>query len=99
MCCPRCGCCQDEITWSPGECQLCGLPYGVDQVGETWTGDEFPVPVWSDEIGEVDAFDCGVNAYYAEVDRGFDMECPFGSDADRSTEWHRGYNQAKADSE
>lgn len=45
--CPRCGW-TNCVDWKPGKCSSCGLGYSVDQEGETWSGDEYPVPVWEE---------------------------------------------------
>lgn len=43
--CPRCGH-DNDIDWEPGSCERCGLGYQTDQIGETWSGDEYPIPIW-----------------------------------------------------
>lgn len=45
MNCPRC-LYDVDVDWSPGDCPICGLHYETDQMGETWSGDEYPIPVW-----------------------------------------------------
>ena len=53
MCtCPRCyydlG---NDVDWAPGECPVCKQPYTIEsEGGETWSGDEYPVPVWPEYV-------------------------------------------------
>jgi hypothetical protein len=45
--CPRCGW-TNCIDWKPGTCTSCGLAYSVAQEGETWSGEEYPIPIWAE---------------------------------------------------
>ena len=53
--CPRCDA-DIEIKWgSHGACLSCGLLYIVEQQGDTWSGDEFPIAVWETDADAVKA--------------------------------------------
>jgi hypothetical protein len=46
--CPSCEA-EIEYGWTPGKCPHCGLLYVVEQDGETWSGDEYPVAIFETE--------------------------------------------------
>lgn len=98
MSCPRCGC-DFVIEWWDSKCPQCELDYKVDTQGELWSDDEFPfITEWA-AFDAIDPFDCGVQAYYAGKDKGFEMECPWEEGTRDNLEWHRGFSQAKEDCE
>lgn len=98
MSCPKCGC-NFEIEWWDSKCPQCGLGYKTDTCGELWSDDEYAFVTEWESFAPLDPFDCGVGAYYAQSDKGFDMACPWDDGTKESVAWNRGWSQAKDDCE